>query len=166
MKILKALILICTLLIVAPVAMAADSAPQFGKVAESIEAGAYVYIKLEEQGIWIAANNFPVSVGDSIQYSGGAEMRDFHSKTLERTFESVFFVQNAFVVGENEGKMRSAAADRKAAGMTTKPALAQAPELGEIKPLKEGKNHCRYICRICQLERPASESKCEGYKSQ
>ena len=151
MKYLRSLILICALLMVAPVAMAEDSAPRFGKVAESIEAGAYVYIKLEEQGVWIAANNFPVSVGDSIQYSGGAEMRDFHSKTLERTFESIFFVQNAFVVGENEGKMRAAAAARKAAGMTTKPAPVPAPELGEIMPLKEGRTIADIFAEYAQL---------------
>ena len=156
MKFLNLLILTSVLIFNTPETIASEagpgSGPEFGTVAESIQAGGYVYIKLEEQGIWIAANNFPVSVGDSIQYSGGAEMRDFHSKTLERTFESVFFVQNAFVVGENEGKMRSAAADRKAAGMTTKPALAPAPELGEIMPLKEGKTIADVFAEYASLK--------------
>ena len=128
------------------------SGPNFGTVVESIQAGAYVYIKLEEQGIWIAASNFPVSTGDNIQYSGGSEMSNFYSKTLERTFESVFFVQNAFVVSENEEMMRAAAAVRKAEGMTTQPAPAATPASGEIKPLKEGKTVADVFAEYASLK--------------
>lgn len=156
MKFLNLLILTGVLIFNTPETIASEagpgSGPKFGTVAETIQAGGYVYIKLEEQGVWIAANNFAVSKGDNIQYSGGAEMRNFTSKTLERTFESIFFVQNAFVVGENEGKMRSAAAGRKAEGMTTRPALAAAPAAGEITPLKEGKTVADVLSEYASLK--------------
>jgi hypothetical protein len=141
MKSIRTLFLACAFLIYAPLMLAAETGPATGTVAETISSGGYVYLKLEEQGIWIAANTFAVSKGDRIQYSGGMEMNDFHSKSLDRTFESIFFVQSASLVGGGGDASSTAMMEAHAnTGMSLKqPVSAQAPVAGEITPLKDGK---------------------------
>jgi hypothetical protein len=141
MKSITSLILVCAFLCFAPLTMAAETDSATGTVAETIEAGGYVYLKLEEQGIWIAANTFKVSEGDKIQYSGGMEMKGFHSKSLDRTFDSIYFVSKASLVGQG-GKAQTAVAGMPADHATNamppgKPAAVQAPVAGEIKHLKD-----------------------------
>jgi hypothetical protein len=141
MKSIRSLFLLFAFLIYTPLMLAAETGPSTGTVAETISSGGYVYLKLEEQGIWIAANTFAVSKGDRIQYSGGMEMNDFHSKSLDRTFESIFFVQSASLVG-NGGDTGSTAMMEAHANRDMslkKPVAAQAPAAGEITPLKDGK---------------------------
>lgn len=154
MKYLKSLVLICALLLAAPMAMSAGSAPQIGTVSESIEAGSYVYLKLEEQGIWIAATSFSVSAGDQVQFSGGSEMRDFYSKSLDRTFETVFFVQNAALASADAVKMHAPVVMKSGAGMPSRSAAPQlqAPVAGEITPLTEGKTIADIIADSAGLE--------------
>ena len=129
MKSIRSLFLLCTFLINAPFLLAAETGPGTGTVAETMSSGGYVYIKLEEQGTWIAANTFAVSTGDKVQYSGGMEMNNFHSKSLDRTFESIFFVQSASLVGEGGDASSTAMMEAHAnTGMSlNKPVSAQAP---------------------------------------
>jgi len=67
--------------------------PNTGKVLEVIDAGAYTYLNVENQGevSWIAGNNVQVNKGDVVSYSKGSNMRNFHSKTLDRTFPEILF---------------------------------------------------------------------------
>ncbi len=58
MNLLRSIIMICAFMIYAPAMMAAET----GTVAETMESGGYVYIRLED-GIWIAANHFAVCQG-------------------------------------------------------------------------------------------------------
>jgi len=141
MKSIRLLFLLCAFLIFAPLMMAAETGPGTGTVAETMTSGGYVYIKLQEQGIWIAANTFAVSAGDKIQYSGGMEMNNFHSKSLDRTFESIFFVQSASLVGNggDTGSTAMMAAHANIDMPLKKPVPAQAPVAGEITPLTDGK---------------------------
>jgi hypothetical protein len=153
MKSIRTLFLVCAFLICGPVVVAAETAVSTGTVAETISSGGYVYLKLEEQGIWIAANSFSVSKGDRIQYSGGMEMNDFHSKSLDRTFESIFFVQSASLVGEG-GDASSAAVMEAHANrdmQPKKPVSAQAPVAGEITPLKDGETVASIFAKSAEL---------------
>ena len=70
-----------------------------GKVLNSIDAGIYTYIELNENGkpIWIAAPTIKVKNGDTVRFTEGAVMSNYFSKTLNRTFESVIFVGKAVV---------------------------------------------------------------------
>jgi hypothetical protein len=112
-------------------------------VAETIESGGYVYMKLED-GQWIAANFFPVAKGDKIQYSGAMEMNNFHSNTLDRTFESILFVSAAGpatgpAAGPADGATADADMPAAAHGGMGGSAVANAPAPGEVKPLDGGK---------------------------
>jgi hypothetical protein len=133
--------MICTFLIFAPLLMAAEPGSGTGTVAETMESGGYVYIRLEEQELWIATTPFAVSKGDRVQYSGGMEMNDFHSKSLDRSFDSILFVSQAGVVS-NDGSVQpdiSMQAHGSTEMKIQKPVPAQSPAPGEIKPLADGK---------------------------
>ena len=137
MKSLISIIMIFTFLVFAPVVSAAESAPATGKVAESMQSGGYVYIRLED-GVWIAANTFAVSKGDEIQYSGAMEMNDFHSKSLDKSFDSILFVSEASLKGDDDA-VKTPVAMSGHGNKVKKSGAVQAPLPGEIKPLAEGK---------------------------
>jgi hypothetical protein len=64
-----------------------------GKVVETMNAGGYTYVSLEKDGkkAWFAIPATEVKVGQQVTLQPGAEMRNFTSKTLNRTFESIIF---------------------------------------------------------------------------
>jgi len=76
-----------------------EQLPRKGKVISSIDASIYTYIELTENGknVWIAAPTVAVKKGDTVRFSDGAVMSNFHSKSLNRTFESIVFVGKAAV---------------------------------------------------------------------
>jgi hypothetical protein len=142
MKSLGSLILISAILTFAPLTVTAQQGEQTGTVAEAITAGSYVYIKLEEQGAWLAANSFAVSVGDKVRYSDGMEMNDFHSKALDRTFDSILFVSQAGLVTDsgNPGPAEGVVGQDDELKPYPRSASALPPAAGEIAPLQDGKN--------------------------
>ncbi len=77
-----------------------DQMPRKGKVLNSMDASIYTYIEVDEKGkkVWLAAPTVAVKKGDTIRFSDGAVMSNFHSKSLNRTFESIVFVGKAEVV--------------------------------------------------------------------
>ena len=114
--------------------------PKTGTVAETMDSGGYSYLRLEEQGIWIATASLPVAVGDKVQYTGGAEMRNFVSKSLDRTFESIFFIQNVSIESKDIDVLHAAAQGHESKGMPIpKPAAVEAPAAGEITRLTKAK---------------------------
>ncbi len=78
---------------------AGEQLPHKGKVLNSIDASIYTYIEVSENGknLWLAAPTVTVKKGDMVRYSDGAVMSNFHSKSLNRTFESIVFVGKAVV---------------------------------------------------------------------
>ena len=74
-----------------------------GVVRETMNAGGYTYLRIEPPGaepVWVAAIEMRVAVGDEVRVEGGNELRDFHSRTLDRTFERIVFAGSARVVGD------------------------------------------------------------------
>ena len=63
------------------------------KVLETLQSGGYTYMKVQEgkNSYWIAMTQRDVKVGDSIKYNEQGWMKNFHSKTLNRTFEDILF---------------------------------------------------------------------------
>jgi hypothetical protein len=64
-----------------------------GKVVETMDAGGYTYVCLEKKGVktWVAVPQTKVTVGKEMAFQPGVEMRNFPSKTLNRTFERIYF---------------------------------------------------------------------------
>jgi len=78
-----------------PVAQApADPNVWKGTVVETMNAGGYTYVLLDkgDEQIWVAGPETAVAVGDAVVMSPGMAMPDFESKSLERTFDVVYFV--------------------------------------------------------------------------
>jgi hypothetical protein len=65
-----------------------------GTVIETMDSGGYTYVQVDTGtgSIWAAAPAFEVSVGDRVTVPPGAPMANFYSKTLDRTFEMIYFV--------------------------------------------------------------------------
>lgn len=66
------------------------------EVLEAIPAGSYTYVRVEEGEAekWLAITRREVEEGETYYYLDGMEMKNFHSKELNKTFESVLFIDN------------------------------------------------------------------------
>jgi hypothetical protein len=76
-----------------------------GKVAETTNAASYTYVCVDTgtKKVWAAAPQFAVRVGDSVMIADGMPMPNYHSKTLDRTFEVVYFTDGVVVNGAKPG---------------------------------------------------------------
>jgi hypothetical protein len=76
-----------------------------GKVVETMNAGGYTYLSVDDgsKKIWAAAPQLAVAVGDRVVVPAGMPMENFTSKTLGRTFDVVWFVSGVQVVGSGGG---------------------------------------------------------------
>ncbi len=65
-------------------------------VDEVIQATSYTYLKVKSPSAsyWLACTKTTVNQGEAIYHDHGLEMRDFHSKELNRTFDKIYFVQS------------------------------------------------------------------------
>ncbi len=70
-----------------------ESRPLSGKVIETMDAGGYTYVCLGKSGekTWVAVPQMSVTKGQKIEFQPGVEMKNFESKSLKRTFKSIFF---------------------------------------------------------------------------
>ncbi|MCF7823395.1 MAG: GW dipeptide domain-containing protein [Candidatus Marinimicrobia bacterium] len=76
------------------------------KVEEVIQANTYTYVRVTEgeKEYWIATAKQPIVEGADMSYVQGLEMKDFTSKELDRTFESIFFVDE--MLGKSSRSMQ------------------------------------------------------------
>jgi hypothetical protein len=104
---LLSLVLLTTL---PPQARAADIT---GTILETMDASGYTYMHLDtaEGQLWVAIPQTPVSKGADIAVREGMVMKDFHSNSFDRTFDSIVFSPG--VVGA-----KPASPHGKAAGQT------------------------------------------------
>jgi hypothetical protein len=72
-----------------------------GKVIETMNSGGYTYVHVDTGSaqVWAAAPETQVSVGDQVQLPPGQAMPNFHSATLDRTFEQIYFVSAILPAG-------------------------------------------------------------------
>jgi hypothetical protein len=64
------------------------------KVKEVEQVGTYTYLLVKGKGpeYWVAVTAMEAAPGETYYYQGGLLMEDFHSNELDRTFESVLFL--------------------------------------------------------------------------
>jgi hypothetical protein len=84
---------------VSPQAMSKD--PLVGTVAETMNSGGYTYILLQTKSkmFWVAIAESTVTVGEEVVLASGMEMVEFHSKSLDRTFDSIIFSEGMISQG-------------------------------------------------------------------
>jgi hypothetical protein len=73
-----------------------------GSVIETMNSGGYTYVRVDtgDEEIWAAAGQFEIAVGDRVSFPLETPMQDFHSNTLDRDFELIYFA--SFIVPEGE----------------------------------------------------------------
>ncbi len=88
-----------------------------GTVVETMNAAGYTYVQVDSgtEKFWAAAPEFQVAVGDSVAVPEGMPMPNYHSKTLDRDFELVYFVP-AIMAGGAGGAMSAAPAGELPSG--------------------------------------------------
>ncbi|MCK5857693.1 MAG: hypothetical protein KAG64_09385, partial [Bacteroidales bacterium] len=64
------------------------------KALEAINSGSYSYVRLSNEGkeFWAAVSARPIEIGHLYFYKDAFEMKNFHSKGLDRVFESIWFI--------------------------------------------------------------------------
>jgi hypothetical protein len=87
----------------APAAAAAPGDGEVvGTVVETMNAGGYTYAKVDRgdgSQVWAAAPETALAVGAKIAKVSGSLMTGFHSDTLKRTFDQIYFVPSFTVTG-------------------------------------------------------------------
>jgi hypothetical protein len=77
-----------------------------GKVIETMDSGGYTYVQIEGVGkkTWVAVPKTKVTKGQNISFAPGSEMQNFHSQTLNRTFDSIIFAGG--VLGDDKDELK------------------------------------------------------------
>jgi hypothetical protein len=112
----------------APAAQATQTPPAV--VAETMDAGGYTYARLtgpDGKDVWAAGPQTKLSVGDTVIMDRPIAMTSFTSKTLNRTFDRIYFA-SAFMTPA-EAKSAVAAAPQAMAGAPSSGATA-GPSVG------------------------------------
>lgn len=74
-----------------------------GTVTETMDTAGYTYVKVDTdtEEVWVAAPEFEVKVGDPVIVGQSMPMPNYHSNTLNRDFEVVYFAGNVAVAGDD-----------------------------------------------------------------
>lgn len=125
---MKKPLLLCSLLalftapsftaIAVPAVALADASVLTGKVAETMNAATYTYVLIDTgvKKAWAAAPQFAVKVGDTVTIAEAMPMTNYQSKTLNRTFDVVYFSGNVQVNGKSAVTTPNPAATTAPAG--------------------------------------------------
>ncbi len=110
-------------------------------VTEHMNGGGYTFIKGDVNGKeqWIAVREMPCEVGDALYYTSAMEMKNFESKSLNRTFPSILFVshisKNVDGKGMNNGGMPGMISSSEG---HSKPKVESGTNIN-VTPLSDGK---------------------------
>jgi len=101
-----------------------------GTVEETMNASTYTYMRVNtgNASVWVAAMAMPVSVGDRVEFQG-ATMANFHSASLDRTFDAIIFANMARVQGAPGAAAPTAPAPTAAPTAPAPTGAVQAPPL-------------------------------------
>ncbi len=103
-------------------------------VEEVIHTTTYTYLNVNENGtiFWIAIPRMEVEKGKTIYYTGGYEMPNFQSKELNRTFETLYLVQEISDTPNKPEKMMQPSKESGKRAPVQEEALNIKPHDGEI----------------------------------
>jgi PBP1b-binding outer membrane lipoprotein LpoB len=89
-------------------AVAQDVSMVSGKTIETFVAGGFTYVQIATPNgsIWAAGPLTPIKKDDEVSFSRNMLMKNFHSKTLNRDFEAIYFVDRFTVNGETGAPMQ------------------------------------------------------------
>jgi len=72
-----------------------------GEVLETFDASTFTYVQVKTDNgpVWAAGPTTAVKKGDTVSFGGKTPMENFHSKSLNRTFEMIYFANSLNVNG-------------------------------------------------------------------
>lgn len=78
-----------------------------GELVETFNSGGYTYVhlKTDKGSIWAAGPSTIMSKSDKVSFIGKVAMIDFYSKSLDRKFENIYFVDSFIINGAKIGAM-------------------------------------------------------------
>jgi hypothetical protein len=122
--------------------------PDSGTAIETLHSGGYTYVLLDtgKEKVWVAGPQTSVRPGDRIRVQNAMPMRDFVSKSLNRTFETIYFASalvpaaSAMTAGEKPGTAMG----------SSHPAVTQQPVVG-ITQLANGYSIADLYSRKAEL---------------
>jgi len=81
---------------IASLTFAEPTAGNSGTVVATEDGGSYTYVQLDLDGekVWYAVPATEIKVGEKVAAPAGMAMKNFYSKTLDRTFETVYFAES------------------------------------------------------------------------
>ncbi|HEB57117.1 MAG TPA: hypothetical protein ENI98_12605 [Gammaproteobacteria bacterium] len=114
-----------------------------GKVIEAIEAAGYTYVHVDtgSQKLWAAGPSTAFKKGDMIAFDSGMPMKNFHSKSLKRDFNLLYFV-DAFITDSGTAAKPSASQPHSKLGDQTK-----ATPVPDIRKAKGGQSIADIIAK-------------------
>jgi len=94
-----------------------------GVVNEVIQATGYTYLNVQEgdSTIWMAVTKREIEKGTTIGYTPGLEMKNFTSKDLKRTFDSIYFMDSISTGDDSVAAAPSSANPHQTTSTQTKP---------------------------------------------
>ena len=113
-----------------------------GTVVETMNTAGYTYVQVDtgKEKIWAAAPEFQVKVGDLVTVPQGALMQNYQSKTLNRTFEQIYFVSGIYVAGAEPTPAKMPPGKAGAPHENIIPATPQDIDFSSIKKAEGGKS--------------------------
>ncbi len=80
-----------------------QAAGHTGTVSETMSTAGYTYVQIDtgDEKLWAAAPETQVAVGDVVAVPAGQPMYNYHSQTLDRNFDVVYFVSGIMKGGES-----------------------------------------------------------------
>ncbi|MDO8927950.1 MAG: GW dipeptide domain-containing protein [Bacteroidota bacterium] len=123
------------------------------KVEEVIQASQYTYLKVSENGAenWIAVNRQEAEKGEIYYYNKALEMNNFHSKELERDFETIFFVQEISTL-PIIADVQTPAQQGNKVGLSQKEGISVAPAVEGLSIAKLYSNRNDYAGKIIKMK--------------
>jgi hypothetical protein len=82
--------------------------PQTGKVVEVLSASNYTYLRVDtgREKLWLAVPQMKIKSGEKVTFGAGLPMKNFQSKSLGRTFDTVYFVEQIAREGDKPAGQR------------------------------------------------------------
>ncbi len=131
---------IVALLLLAAGSVAAEQTPTIATVTFTKAVGSYLYIRADvaDKEVWIATlpSRVQVNVGEQVEYIGGAVMKNFYSKAMDRTFDAVVFVDNIRNISNPDPIQNKPIPEDDVHAKLGQPVTQ--PKAGEIQPVVGG----------------------------
>jgi hypothetical protein len=139
----------------APASAAAENAEMLeGEILEIIDVPGYTYVRLSaagSEGQWAAVSTTKLEKGQKLRLRVETKLTDFPSKTLNRTFSSIYFGAIADGAPQPSGALPSGGVQTHGSNTDPHPATATAVQVGSVEKAEGGHRIADLFARRSEL---------------